>query len=98
MVDLHEVRATLGFAQIRLATEDELGRIFPDCEVGAMPALGPVYNIPVFLDEMLAGRETFAFNGGTHRDEVHMTIAEFRRLAKPRILSLTREPAAAHGW
>jgi len=98
LVDLHEVRTTLGLSQVRLATEDELGKMFPDCELGAMPPMGPLYGIPVYLDGTLAGQETLAFNGGTHRDVVHMATAEFRRLAEPRIVSLAREPVAAHGW
>lgn len=98
LVDLQEVRAMLGFSQVRLATEEELWALFPDCELGAMPPLGPIYNMPVYLDGMLAGQDTLAFNAGTHRDEVHMTTIEFCRLAKPRIFPLTREPAAAHGW
>ena len=98
LVDLHEVRTALGISQVRLATEDELSKLFPDCELGAMPPLGPLYNIPVYLDGMLAGQEALSFNGGTHRDEIHMTTAEFRRLVDPRIVSLAREPATAHGW
>jgi Ala-tRNA(Pro) deacylase len=96
LVDLHELRTTLGFKQVRLATEDELGKLFPDCELGAMAPLGPIYGLTVYLDGMLASQETMAFNGGTHRDEVHMRTEEFRRLVDPRVVSLTREPMAAH--
>ena len=98
LVDLHEVRTALGLSTVRLATEDELGKLFPDCELGAMPPMGPIYGIPVYLDGMLAGQETLAFNGGTHRDEIHMATAEFRRIVEPRIVSLAREPVAARGW
>src|SRR5215472_5662379 len=98
LVDFHEVRPVLGFSQARLATEDELGKLFPDCELGAMAPLGPLYGLPVYLDASLAGQPTIAFNGGTHRDEVHMSTAEFRRIVSPQIVSLVREPAVAHGW
>lgn len=96
LVDLQELRTTLGFKQVRLATEDELGKLFPYCEVGAMPPLGPIYGLTVYLDGMLAAQETIAFNGGTHRDEVHMRTAEFRRLIDPHVISTTREPIQAH--
>lgn len=98
LVDLQEVRNALGFSQVRLATEDELTKLFPDCELGAMPPLGPIYSMPVYLEGMLAGQETMAFNAGTHREEIHMATAEFRRLVEPRILSLVREPMTAKGW
>jgi Ala-tRNA(Pro) deacylase len=97
LVDLHEARPTLGFAQLRLATEDELGKLFPECELGAMPPLGPVYGYTVFLDSSLAGQDTIAFNAGTHCDVVHMRMAEFRRLASPAIVSVVRETAAGFG-
>jgi Ala-tRNA(Pro) deacylase len=97
-VDLHEVRPVLGLTQARLATEGELGTLFPDCEMGAMPPIGPIYGLPVYLDTTLAGGDTIAFNAGTHRDVVHMTMAEYRRLAAPQIVSLSREPATMHGW
>ncbi len=98
LVDFHEVRVALGLNQARMATEDELKRLFPDCELGAMPPFGSLYNIPVYLDENLAGEETIAFNAGTHRDVIHMTTAEFRRLAMPSIVSLAREAVMRHGW
>ena len=97
LVDLHEVRPVLGLAQARLATEGELGTLFPDCELGAMPPLGPIYGFPVYLDTTLAGQNTIAFNAGTHRDVIHMKTAEYRRLASPHVVSLAREPMAAHG-
>jgi Ala-tRNA(Pro) deacylase len=34
-------------SEIRLAREDELRRLYPDCEPGAMPAFGPLYEQPV---------------------------------------------------
>ena len=98
LVDLHEVRPVLGLAQARLATEDELARLFPDCELGAMPPLGPIYGFPVYLDTTLAGQDMICFNAGTHREVLHMRTAEFRRLVSPHIVSLAREPVAAHGW
>jgi len=98
LVDLHELRGTLGFSQIRLATETELGKLFPDCEVGAMPPLGSLYGMPVYLDSVLAGQETIAFNAGTHREVVHMAMAEFRRLVSPEVVSAAREPEFTRGW
>jgi Ala-tRNA(Pro) deacylase len=98
LVDFHEVRPVLGLAQCRLATEDELGKLFPDCELGAMPPFGPLYGLPVFLDSSLAGQESIAFNAGTHREVIHMPTSEFRHLVSPQIVSLVREPMAAGGW
>jgi Ala-tRNA(Pro) deacylase len=98
LVDFQEVRLTLGFSHARLATEDEIGRLFPDCELGAMPPFGKLYNMPTYLDSSLAAEEMIAFNGGTHRDVVHMHTDEYRALTNPTIVSLAREAAMHHGW
>src|SRR5205814_6415992 len=37
VVDLSELRTGLGVSHARLATEKELGDLFPDCDLGAMP-------------------------------------------------------------
>ena len=98
LVDFQELRPALGLSQVRLATEDELGSLFPDCELGAMPPLGTLYGLSVYLDSALAGEPTIAFNAGSHREVIHMPTAEFRRLAHPAVVSLAREPVARHAW
>jgi len=98
IVDLPEARLTLEPDQVRMATGDELGKLFPDCELGAMPPLGPLYGLSVYLDNTLMRQDSIAFNAGTHREVIHMRMAEFQRLALPHIVSLAREPVAAHGW
>jgi Ala-tRNA(Pro) deacylase len=98
LVDFQEVRVTLGFAHARMATEEELGRLFPDCDLGAMPPMGNLYNMPVYLDGSLAGEDTIAFNAGTHRDVVHMRTADYRSLVRPSLVSLAREAVMRHGW
>jgi Ala-tRNA(Pro) deacylase len=94
LVDFQEVRHDLGFHQLRMATEHELGSLFPDCELGAMPPAGALYDMPVYLDVSLADERLIAFNGGTHRDVIHMTTAEYRRLVQPAIVQLARVEAA----
>jgi len=98
LVDFQELRPALGLSQVRLATEDELRAIFPDCELGAMPPFGGIYGLTVYLDSSLVAEPEIAFNAGTHREVIHMPTAEFRRVAKPDIVSLVREPAMHFGW
>ena len=97
LVDFQEVRLTLGLTHARLATEEELGKLFPDCELGAMPPIGSLYDMPVYLDSSLAAEDTLAFNGGTHQDVVQMKTADFRRLFHPLVVPLAREAAQSHG-
>ena len=98
LVDFQEVRITLGLSHARLATEDEIARLFPDCELGAMPPIGTLYNMAVHLDSSLASEDHIAFNAGTHRDVVHMRTDDFKKLVHPDIVPLAREAAMRQGW
>ncbi len=93
MVDLQGLRAALGVSRLRLATESELGELFPDCELGAMGPFGNLCGLPVYVDGSLAGEEMIAFNAGTHRDVIHMRFDDFRRLAKPTVLDVSKHAA-----
>jgi Ala-tRNA(Pro) deacylase len=98
LVDFQELRPALGLSQVRMATEDELGKLFPDCELGAMPPVGILYGLTVYLDSGLAGQPAITFNAGTHREVIHMRTAEYQRLVQPVIVSLVREPAVQRAW
>ena len=95
-VDFTELRRFLGSSEIRLATEAELFELFPECEVGAMPPFGNLFDIPVVVDETVAASQFIAFTAGTHRDVVHMAFGDFRRLVKPMIAAVAvRESVGA---
>jgi Ala-tRNA(Pro) deacylase len=85
-VDLHELRQLLSQPHLRLATEEELSRLFPESELGAMPPLGNQLGLPVFVDNSLAGYDTIAFNAGTHSDVIHMSFLDFKGLSGAMIL------------
>ncbi len=82
-LDLDELGRLLGLSQIRLATEPELGTLFPSSELGAMPPFGNLFDIPVFVDSNIAAQPFIAFNAGTHRDVIHMRFDDFRDLVNP---------------
>ncbi len=95
VVDLEQLRLDLGLSRLRLATEAELGELFPECELGAMPPFGNLFGMPVYVDTQMAGEDTIAFNAGTHRDVVHMHFRDYQRLVKPEIVPFARRVAAA---
>lgn len=80
----------------RLATEEEFVSLFPDCELGAMPPLGQLYGLPVFVDKSLADDEEIVFNAGTHRDAIRMRFQDFSELEKPRMCAFAEKPGASH--
>ena len=83
LVDFERLAAIADAQSVRLATEDELQWLYPDCEAGAMPPLGPLYHQRVFLDSSLALGTTMAFNGGTHQDAIRMCVDDFIDITGP---------------
>jgi len=85
LVNLERLATLAHAATIRLAHEDELQWLFPECEAGAMPPLGPLYKQRVFMDASLALEPTIAFNGGTHKDAIRMRTDDFIALTRPTV-------------
>jgi Ala-tRNA(Pro) deacylase len=94
--DLDEVRRLMGLTEIRLASEFELEVLFPDCEVGAMPPFGNLFDLPVLMDESIAVAPFMSFKGGTHRDVIHLSVGDYHQLANPLVAAFAvRKPAPA---
>src|SRR5262245_51798904 len=82
-VDLHRLRIVFATHQVRLATEEEMKSLFPDCELGAMPPFGQLYGLPVYVDQLLAEDEEIVFQGGTHSEAIRMRYWDFASLTFP---------------
>lgn len=84
-LDLELLERAAGARSATLASEREFASMFPDCEIGAMPPLGNLYGMRVFVDDQLAADEVIAFNAGTHSELIQMTYADFARLVQPTV-------------
>ena len=83
-VEIEQLDRLLNTQNSRLATEEEFKDLFPDCEVGAMPPFGNLYNLEVWADSELEKHPTITFNAGTHVETIKMNYADFHRLVAPR--------------
>jgi Ala-tRNA(Pro) deacylase len=84
-VDLSRLATAAGAAHALLALEQEFRDKFPDCELGAMPPFGNLYDLPVWADEGLSRDKEIAFNAGSHQELVRMAWEDFEKLVKPRM-------------
>jgi Ala-tRNA(Pro) deacylase len=84
-IDLERFRRAMGKA-LDVAGEEELDRLFPDCETGAMPPLGGLFGLPVVADACLARQESIVVNGGTHSDVIELRWADYEKTEHPRIV------------
>jgi len=80
-VDIQRMQQLLGDNTATLAKEVDFANAFPDCEIGAMPAFGNLYGVPVYLDKDLIGEEAIAFPAGSHHEVLRIASKDFLRLA-----------------
>ncbi len=94
-VHLGRLKEVAGAGEVELAGESEFRDLFPDCEPGAMPPFGNLWDIPVFVDQRLREDERIAFAAGTHRELVRMAYGDFERLVNPAVAELSTRSARA---
>jgi Ala-tRNA(Pro) deacylase len=90
IVDVERLRELTGAGTVRLCTEDEIATLYPDCERGAMPPFGPLYDQKVYVDTALADELEIVFNAGTHVDAIEMDYADFANLVRPVVGGVAR--------
>jgi Ala-tRNA(Pro) deacylase len=78
-VEVEHLRKELN-RDLHLATEDELAKLFSDCEAGAVPPIGPAYGVETFLDEALTSLTNVYFEAGDHEQLVRTSGEDFRTL------------------
>ena len=78
-----------GTKDVELATEQEFRDRFPDCEVGAMPPFGNLFNMDVYASECLSDNDEIAFNAGNHTELIRMKYSDFERLVQPKVVRLS---------
>ena len=87
-VDLDYLKRGAEAKQVEVASEAEFKDLFPDCEVGAMPPFGNLYDLDVYVAEQLTEDEDIAFNAGSHTELVRMSYKDFERLVTPNVIAL----------
>lgn len=99
-VDLHKVRELLVAKEVRLLTEAELERIAPGCDAGALPAVGLLFELPMYADHAIADDMEISFNAGTHRHSVRVDRRDWEHAAHVRYADIAvdadERPAWAH--
>ena len=63
-----------------LATEREVAQLFEDCEIGAIPPTGLLYDVDTVVDESLLAQSDVYFEAGDHGQLIHMRMPDFRKL------------------
>lgn len=82
-VDFKGLKKLAGAKKVELASEDAFQRLFPECEIGAMPPFGNLYEMEVYVANPLPEDDEIAFNAGSHTELIRLHYADFQRLVEP---------------
>jgi len=88
-VHLGHLKVAASASHVELATEIEVENLFPDCERGAMPPFGNLYDLDVYVAEELTEDEEIAFSAGSHSELIRLSYKDFDNLVTPKVSALT---------
>jgi Ala-tRNA(Pro) deacylase len=78
---------------VMLAEEGEIRGVFPDCEEGAEPPFGRLYNMRTIMDCRLKKDNThITFQAGTHDQAIYMAVSDYIKVAEPEIVDFAYHP------
>jgi Ala-tRNA(Pro) deacylase len=93
LIDLSRLGAFF-HGPVRLATEQELGERFPDCEFGALMPFGRLYGLPTILEATISLDATIVFEAQRHAVAIRMFCRDYVKLEHPERLAFARDRAA----
>src|SRR5437870_269365 len=72
---------------VRLATDEEIGEVFQDCEWCVVAPFRALYGLPTILDDSVASDSWIVCEGDTHAEAIRVRCRGFERLERPQRLS-----------
>ncbi len=78
-VSLHKLGDQLDL-KLHLVDETQLCKMFHDCALGAVPAIGQAYNMNLVYDETLDQLGDIYLEAGDHETLIHLTNEQFSKL------------------
>jgi Ala-tRNA(Pro) deacylase len=93
-VNVDALKTVLMAKKVDLASERQFRDRFADCELGAMPPFGNLYDLKVYVDETLTHDKEIAFNAGTHLELIKLAYDDFANLVQPTLLRFSRRAVA----
>ena len=92
-LDLGKAKDVLRSGKVKLVSEEELAKLAPDCDPGAMPAVGKLFGIPTYADLRVSDSSEVSFNAGSHTVAVRVD-----RKAWEKALGVIYADLAAMPW
>jgi Ala-tRNA(Pro) deacylase len=97
LIDLDALGRLLDARSVELAGEEEFADFFPNCELGAEPPFGRLYEIGVVCDESLRSADRLLFRAGSHEEALELRFEDFLRLEEPLLGAFIEERERVRG-
>lgn len=87
--DLEGIRELIDAETVRPAADAEVRRKFPGCEPAAVPPVGMLFGVRVFISDELSRESRIGFLAGSRATVVEMDYADYFRLVRPVIAPIS---------
>jgi Ala-tRNA(Pro) deacylase len=84
-VETKKLKKVLECKKLGIAKERDFEELFPDCEAGAQPPFGNLYNLEVWVDQVLSQDEFIVFQAGSHVETLKIKYNDYARLVNPKV-------------
>ena len=88
VVNFEVLKKILRENEVTLMPEEAFSNLFPECELGAMPPFGNLYDLDVYVEKDLTKNNEIAFNAGNHNEIIKMKYQDFEKLVNPKIVTM----------
>ncbi len=93
-IDMRSARDVVGDRHVRLASEEEILLAFPEFELGCVPPLGALLDLPVFVDGDIMRHEHVVFAAGSQKVAVRARTHDVFAGERVTVTRIRCEPAA----
>jgi Ala-tRNA(Pro) deacylase len=94
-IDLNRLSQVLDGLPVRVATEDEVGRVFADCERGAIPPFGRLHGLTTILEVSLADGGEFVCVGNQRHEGLRLRFQDYEAIEAPLRARFADDPRPA---
>jgi Ala-tRNA(Pro) deacylase len=94
-IDLRRLSQVLDVGVVRVATEEEVGLVFADCERGAIPPFGRLYGLPTVVEASLAESDELLCVGNQRHEGLRLRFSDYEAVEAPlrAHFAVTNDPA-----
>ncbi|MBI5865321.1 MAG: YbaK/EbsC family protein [Planctomycetes bacterium] len=87
-LDLKRAAGALNESHVRLASESELQQLFPDCELGAEPPVGVMFQMTTIVDPQLRQEDYVVMQAGKHTESLTVRRSDWETVCNAHVAPL----------